>query len=113
MKLIANENIPSRRAIKERFSNRMGGTAKLFEPLAELLSEEAEKIINETWLMPQSEKEEPSITLVRKPKSARRFGRYYCKSCDTQKIYNSHFFCPHCGIAIKWVELKEQQRKIA
>jgi hypothetical protein len=93
MKLIATENIPNRREIKKRFDNRLRGVAPMFEPITELLSEEAERIIHETWRTP-----EVQMTI----KSHWASERHYCRNCGTQKIYPSHHFCPHCGIKIIW-----------
>jgi hypothetical protein len=50
MKTIAKENFPTRQSIKRRFLRRLAGMSDLFDPIAELLAEEAERYLNELWL---------------------------------------------------------------
>lgn len=101
MKSIAKENIPSRRVIKQRFDQRLGKLSKFFDPLSELLAEEAESIINETWIKPDPiKKPEPIISLSKKLGAG--YTRHYCPNCRKMAILATHNFCPICGIQINW-----------
>jgi hypothetical protein len=109
MKVIAKENIPTRRQIKYRFDKRLARLSKLFNPITELLAEESEKIIHETWLMPEPEIMEHKIYLSRN--SMKGAKRYYCPFCQKQNIYYPYNYCPSCGTEIEWRSMQINQLK--
>lgn len=101
MKTIAKEVIPTRRTIKARFDRRLGGVSKLFDPISELLAEESEKILLETWQKPEPKVNEEVLRI--KQVNFRTNTRYWCTSCRKNNIFKSHNYCPHCGTKIEWI----------
>jgi hypothetical protein len=80
MKTIAKDNIPGRRDFKQRFNRKLGGTAKLFDPISEQLAEEAESFIMEVWL----EKLKDNTVFIKRKGPAYK-QNHYCSNCQNHK----------------------------
>jgi predicted RNA-binding Zn-ribbon protein involved in translation (DUF1610 family) len=103
MKTIAKENIPGRREFKQRFNRKLGGTAKLFDPISEQLAEEAERVVMEVWLSDTETEPAENVVYVNR-KGFKSYSRHYCSNCGTQNIYPNHSYCPTCGTRIVWTK---------
>ena len=80
---------------------RLGSISKLFDPISELLAEESEKILLETWQKPEPKVNEEVLRI--KQINFRTNTRYYCNTCQKRNIFKSHNYCPCCGTKIEWI----------
>jgi hypothetical protein len=95
MKTIAKENFPTRQSIKRRFLRRLAGMSDLFDPIAELLAEEAERYLNELWLRGA----QPPVSFL-KTKAGERRIVFQCPSCEGKEIQPGYSYCPKCGVKV-------------
>ena len=100
IKMLAKQTFPTRADFRRRFAKRLGGVAKLFDPISELLAEEAESFLMELWLKEDLKKEHRRVIITTQGQVTR--DRHYCPHCRNRNIYAGYRYCPKCGADVIW-----------